>query len=123
MSDINWYQRWAEGKWNGKGFSSEFPDPLCQQLCNAVLGEVGEGGELADLVKKLVFHKMPYTEEVAGKVKKELGDRFYYLVTLCRLFGFEATEVLDGNMAKLNARYPEGFSEERSNNRNEAQEG
>ena len=36
---------------------------------------------------------------------------------LCESFGFELDEILQMNVDKLKARYPEGFDPEKSNNR------
>lgn len=124
------YQNWAMTKWNGQGIQSEFSPESnlwLEQILNASLGLMGEGGEYCDLVKKIVFHRLRIAGGGEGndnnmKLKKELGDLAYYLAVNARLWGWSLEEIFQGNVEKLNARYPEGFDTERSNNRNEAAE-
>jgi NTP pyrophosphatase (non-canonical NTP hydrolase) len=129
ISDADVYQQWAESKWNGNGIhhAGGITQERAEQLLNAALGLMGEGGEYCDLVKKILFHKLPLGgaegAENNAKLKKELGDLAYYLAMNCSLWGWTLSSVLDTNMKKLNARYPEGFDADRSNNRNEAGEG
>lgn len=81
------------------------------------LGLAGESGEVADMLKKHYAHG-PGHEIQPEKLKKELGDVLWYVATVAKSFGFSLSEVADGNIAKLRARYPEGkFSAERSANR------
>ncbi len=85
-------------------------------LMNGCLGLVGEAGELADLVKKVYFHDKPLDEVHA---KKELGDVCWYIALICDSFGWNLEDVMQLNIDKLKARYPEGFDTERANNRKE----
>jgi NTP pyrophosphatase (non-canonical NTP hydrolase) len=119
---LAWYQTWAAGKWNDRGLNTALPRPVVELMLNATVGVAGEVGELTEIVKKLAFHNLDYTQELDDKIRKELGDIAYYWVTLCRLFGMHSVEVLETNVRKLNARYPAGFDEQRSNDRNEAEE-
>lgn len=50
---------------------------------------------------------------------QELQRYFLNLVDICELKGFEIDDVLTTNIEKLKARYPEGFSTERSLHREE----
>jgi NTP pyrophosphatase (non-canonical NTP hydrolase) len=70
-------------------------------------GLAGEAGEVCDLLKKVHGHGTPYDAE---KLKKELGDTLWYLASLCTVHGFTLEEVAQGNIAKLRARHPKGFS-------------
>jgi NTP pyrophosphatase (non-canonical NTP hydrolase) len=83
-------------------------------LAAMALGVAGEAGEVADLVKKHVAHGHELSRE---KLTKELGDVMWYLAALARLAGIDLSEVATENARKLRARYPDGFSEERSKNR------
>jgi NTP pyrophosphatase (non-canonical NTP hydrolase) len=78
------------------------------------LGVAGEAGEVADMVKKIVGHGHPMDRE---KLVKELGDVLWYVAVLADKIGAPLREVAVANMAKLRARYPDGFSEARSLNR------
>lgn len=81
--------------------------------CHA-LGVAGEAGEVADLFKKHLFHGHALD---VGKATKELGDVLWYVAVLAQRIGVPLSEVADANVAKLRARYPDGFSSERSKNR------
>ena len=85
-------------------------------LLNGCLGLSGEAGELNDLVKKWIFHKKPLDRE---HMKKEIGDVCWYIADICHSMGFDLGEIFQMNIDKLKARYPEGFSEQRANNRSE----
>ena len=87
-----------------------------QQLANAALGLAGEAGEVADLMKKHLFHAWPLDHE---KVAKELGDCLWYAAAMATALGLSLDAVAAGNIEKLRRRYPEGFSAERSINRTE----
>ena len=85
-------------------------------IVNASFGLSGETGELNDILKKWVFHGHEI-DEVA--VKKEIGDIMWYVAMMCECFGFEMEEIMQMNIDKLKARYPEGFSAENSLHRKE----
>ena len=81
---------------------------------NACLGLSGEVGELNDMIKKWVFQEKPFDEEHA---KKELGDVLWYVAMMCHSFGWDLDEIMQMNVDKLKARYPQGFSVGLANNR------
>ena len=83
-------------------------------LINGVMGLCGESGEVIDIVKK---HLAQGHELNRDKLIKELGDVAWYLAETATALDVDLEEVLAGNIAKLKARYPEGFSAERSINR------
>lgn len=83
---------------------------------NACLGLSGEVGELNDMIKKWIFHEKPFDEVHA---KKELGDVLWYVAMMCHSFGWDLDEILQMNIDKLKARYPEGFDVKLANNRKE----
>jgi NTP pyrophosphatase (non-canonical NTP hydrolase) len=78
------------------------------------LGLTGEAGEVAELVKKGVFHRHGIDRD---KLAKELGDVLWYVAGLCTRAGLTLEEVMALNIEKLKARYPEGFSSDGSINR------
>jgi NTP pyrophosphatase (non-canonical NTP hydrolase) len=80
------------------------------------LGAAGEAGEVADLVKKHVFHGHPLDRE---KLIKEIGDTLWALARLSAKTGISFGAVARANLAKLAKRYPQGFSNEASINRKE----
>lgn len=91
-------------------------DIIIAQLLNGVLGLTGEAGEVSDLVKKGIFHEKGIDLE---HLKKELGDCAWYLAMICDACGFTLDDVMQTNIDKLKARYPEGFDTYRANNRAE----
>lgn len=85
-------------------------------IVNACLGLSGEVGEFNDMVKKWIFHEKPLDEEHA---KKEMGDVLWYVAMMCESFGWDMDEIMQMNVDKLKARYPEGFDVNLANNRKE----
>ena len=83
-------------------------------LINAVMGLCGESGEVIDIVKKHISHGHPLNRE---KLVEELGDVAWYLAECAYALGVSLEDVLVGNIAKLKARYPEGFDTQKSINR------
>ena len=83
-------------------------------VLNACLGLAGEVGELNDMIKKWVFHEKELDET---HLKKELGDVMWYVAMMCQSMGWELDDVLQMNVEKLIARYPEGFDVDRANHR------
>jgi NTP pyrophosphatase (non-canonical NTP hydrolase) len=85
-----------------------------QQLANAALGLSGEAGEVADTMKKHLFHQHPLDRDAMAK---ELGDCLWYVAAMATVLEMDLDEVAERNIEKLRRRYPEGFSFERSRNR------
>ena len=52
-------------------------------------------------------------------LKKELGDALWMLAEACTAMGWTIEDVAQANIDKLKARYPEGFSADRSLHRKE----
>jgi NTP pyrophosphatase (non-canonical NTP hydrolase) len=75
------------------------------------LGVAGEGGEVADYMKKVLFHRVPMDRD---KLNKELGDTLWYLACLADYYGLKLSDVAYANIEKLKKRYPEGFTTEAS---------
>lgn len=85
-------------------------------LAVGALGLTGEAGEFADLIKKHLGHGHPLDYEAAIR---ELGDVLWYVATCSARLGVSLEEVAKVNVEKLQARYPDGFSSERSMRRSE----
>jgi len=95
----------------GQGFPSE-------RLLTASVGMCAEAGEFTEVVKKIVFQGKPVTEENIFHLKRELGDIMWYVAQACMALDITFDEILEMNVEKLSARYPEGtfdvhFSENR----------
>ena len=90
------------------------------QLLTAALGLTAESGEFTEVVKKILFQGKPYNEENVFHMKRELGDICWYLAQAFMALDTNFDEILDMNVEKLGARYPEGtFDAYYSENRKE----
>jgi NTP pyrophosphatase (non-canonical NTP hydrolase) len=79
------------------------------KLGTAGLGLGGEAGEIADTVKKLLFHGKKYDEETRQHLIKELGDVMWYVSFMARhVLNTTVEEVIELNKAKLEERYKTG---------------
>lgn len=85
-----------------------------QQLSNAALGLTGEAGEVAELIKKHLFHATPLDQEA---LIKELGDCLWYVAAFATVLDLSLSDIAERNIDKLRRRYPNGFDSERSRNR------
>lgn len=83
---------------------------------NGVLGLAGEAGECADLLKKCFYQD---GRDIRQALKEELGDCLWYCAELAAGMNWTLEEVAELNIIKLKARYPEGFSADRSLHREE----
>lgn len=86
------------------------------ELLNGALGLTGEAGEVADMIKKHIFHGHDLTPE---DLVKELGDVCWYLALISHACGISIEHIMEQNIEKLRKRYPDGFSTEKSINRAE----
>ena len=75
------------------------------------LGLSGEAGEVADLVKKGIYHQQGLDY---GKLKKELGDVMWYISALADQLDMTLSEIMQANIEKLQARFPEGYDPQRT---------
>ena len=91
-----------------------------ERLAYLALGLCGEAGEVAEHIKKHVGHG--HTLDIAA-LNKELGDVLWYLAVLADALNMELADIAKANIAKLKARYPAGFSSERSINRDQDHRG
>lgn len=88
--------------------------PIEEELKNYIMGLCGEAGEVADIVKKHLYHGKELNQV---EIIYELGDVLYYLCAICLVLGIDFDEIMLNNNAKLMARYKEGYSIEQSLNR------
>lgn len=84
------------------------------QLLHGLIGVVTEAGELFDAFKKHVFYGKPLD---IVNVKEEIGDLMWYLAIILDYLGISLEEIMVQNNAKLRARYPEKFTEDKALNR------
>lgn len=101
---INEYQQLAM-RTSNKTLNAEL------HLLNGALGLCGESGEVADMVKKNWMQGHPLDLE---HIAKELGDICWYIAEAATAIGYDLETIMQMNIDKLKARYPEGFDTERS---------
>jgi NTP pyrophosphatase (non-canonical NTP hydrolase) len=106
--DMNEYQKLA--------MRTNSDQPMTQAICNGVFGLCGEAGEVADLLKKSLFHGHELDKQ---SLSKELGDVMWYVACLAETFNLKLDKIAQQNIDKLIKRYPEGFDKQRSINRSE----
>ena len=99
----NEYQRLAGRTINAKLTQEE-------KVNHALHGMVGEVGEIHSLYQK-AYQGHEYTEE---HMKKEFGDLLWFIAEYCTVQGWELEEIMQMNIDKLKARFPEGFDSEKS---------
>jgi len=80
----------------------------------ALIGLQDELGEIAGPLKQYLWHG--HTFDIAH-LEEEIGDLLWYLALLCNTLNIALSEVLARNISKLHERYPDGFSQERSQQR------
>ena len=80
-------------------------------LINGVMGLCGESGEVIDIVKKHLAQGHELDREA---LIKELGDVAWYLAETAYALDVPLEDVLQKNIDKLKARYPQGFETSRS---------
>ena len=92
---VNWadfYSGWVEKKILTEGQ---------ERLYENTLGLVGEAGEVAGKMKKLVRDSSRFTNE---EIMKELGDVVFYATALGNIYGRGLQEILELNIQKLDDR-------------------
>ncbi len=73
------------------------------------LGLVGEAGEIAEKIKKIIRDKNGiFDNESKLALKKELGDVLWYVSNLCSEFNFSLEDVAKTNLKKLRLRAANG---------------
>lgn len=84
--------------------SATILDKSGPSLMQACLGLCGESGEVADAMKKHLFHDKWVTKE---ELLLEIGDVLYYIAMAASAFSMTMTELAEMNIRKLWKRYPE----------------
>jgi len=85
-----------------------------ERLVENTLGLVGEAGEVAEKVKKLIRDKSRFTKQ---DIVKELGDVVFYVTALANYYGSNLGEVIEENVNKLDGREARGTLKGNGDNR------
>lgn len=80
-------------------------------LLNGVMGMCGEAGECVDMVKKNFMQGHDLDRD---HIAKELGDVLWYIAETATALGLTLDNIMQLNVDKLKARYPEGFDADKS---------
>lgn len=108
MNDIDQYAEWVESRWHGNDplnlrdhfvMSNGLPEEATEAL-EMFLKLLVAVGKVNGTLKKQVRDNNP----ALLKLKKELGDIFYYLVRICTAHGMKPSEVLLANIEKIDDR-------------------
>jgi NTP pyrophosphatase (non-canonical NTP hydrolase) len=82
------------------------------------LGLVGEAGEVADKIKKIIRDdRYIITEEKRGELEKELGDVLWYLSQLSTELNLSLDKIAKSNIEKLQSRKERGVISGSGDNR------
>ena len=99
--DFKTYQKQAR-------LTAQYPN-LGSNNIYPTLGLVGEAGEVAEKVKKVIRDKngiFDYESKIG--IKKELGDVLWYISNLCTEFNFSLEDIALQNLEKLKKRAAKG---------------
>ena len=88
--------------------TAQYPN-LGSNYIYPTLGLVGETGEVAEKVKKVIRDKKGiFDDNSKDAIKKEIGDVVWYVSNLCTEFNFSLDDVALTNLNKLKKRASEG---------------
>tara|TARA_R110000787_G_scaffold245275_1_gene351115 strand:- start:3900 stop:4244 length:345 start_codon:yes stop_codon:yes gene_type:complete len=99
------YSQWVEDKIVTEGDA---------RLIENTLGLVGEAGEVAEKVKKMIRDG---TKVAPMDIIKEIGDVVFYCTALANHVGYDLNTVVDINVVKLNDRKKRGVIQGAGDNR------
>lgn len=99
------YSYWVEGKIVTEGQT---------RLIENTLGLMGETGEIAEKIKKMLRDDTKVSKD---DIIKELGDVAFYMTAIANYFDSSLTDVLDVNVAKLDDRSKRGVIRGSGDNR------
>lgn len=115
--DFNSYQKQALTT-DTYGRSGDIVPVTDLAFLNKVLGLVGESGEFAEKIKKILRNQDGrHTDTDRDELVKELGDVLWYLATLSRYLGVDLETVAQRNLEKLADRKDRGVIKAKGDNR------
>lgn len=99
MKEFNQYQQ-------STSLTAKYPKEKALDYCT--LGLVGEAGEIANKVKKVIRDNRPVDEAFVADMKAEIGDVLWYVARLADELGISLEDVATYNMNKLLSRLERG---------------
>lgn len=97
--DIDDYSDWVENKILTVDFD---------RVIENTFGLVGETGEVAEKIKKLIRDDKDAIYAPNAQIMDELGDVLFYVTALANIYGFGLTDLIVRNMEKLDGRQKRG---------------
>lgn len=94
--------------------SERLSSPDMLRLLHAAIGLQTETAEFSDMIKKHVFYGKPLD---SVNLKEEIFDACWYMAIALDVLGYSFEDGFATNIAKLKARYPDKFSEDKAENR------
>ena len=88
-------------------------------LLHSVIGMLTELGEMADCLKKWLWYGQEFDRV---NFAEELGDALWYQAVACQNMRIEMETVMEKNIAKLRARFPEKFTNHLAEEKNRERE-
>ena len=79
-----------------------------ERLTTSGVGLAAESGEFLEIIKKMVFQGKPWNDANREHLIIELGDVMWYVAQACMALDISFDEVIEGNIKKLEKRYPGG---------------
>ena len=90
-------------------------DKVSNDLLHAAIGIATESGEFLDALKKSLFYGKDLDKV---NLREEMGDIMWYIAIACHALDTDLSTVMDVNIAKLRARFPNKFTNEAALTRN-----
>ena len=91
-----------------------------ERLLTGAVGINSEGGEIMEIVKKLIFQGKKWDDDTIYHLKRELGDVMWYITQCLIALNVSIDHIIGMNVDKLEKRYPAGeFDPYYSENRQE----
>lgn len=84
------------------------------RLLHGAMGLCTEAGEIQDILKRTLFYGNTFDPI---HLREELGDILWYVALICNEMDWSLEEIMRHNLAKLQARYPERFTDHHAVNR------
>ena len=88
-----------------------------ENLTHVALGLLTEAGEVGTTVKRHVIYNKELTQDMRQNLAEELGDLAWYMALACETLGLSLGDVLQENIEKLQARYPNAYSDQAAEGR------
>lgn len=96
-----------------------FIDQIPADVMHAIVGISTEAGEALDALKKTMFYGKPLD---LVNLDEEMGDVLWYMALYFNHRGIDFEQVMQRNIDKLRARFPEKFTQENALTRDLATE-